>query len=46
VPNYYVDLEGGKTLLVWATHIEAAKATALKRYKRKTGRSGKVKRVR
>jgi hypothetical protein len=45
LPNYSVTFEGGRTIIVWATDPESAKAKARKKYAAKKGRPGRIKKV-
>jgi hypothetical protein len=45
MPNYSVTFDDGKSVLVWASNKDAAKAKAQKKYARKTGRRGHIKKV-
>jgi hypothetical protein len=45
MPNYNVTFDDGKTILVWATDKESAKARARKKYATKKGKPGRVKKV-
>ena len=46
MPNYDVTFEDGREMTVWATDKESAKAQAYVKYKRKTRKKGRVKKVR
>ena len=45
MPNYSVEFKSGKTMTVWATDKESAKAKAAAKYARKTGKRGRIRRV-
>jgi hypothetical protein len=45
MPNFDVTFEDGRTMTVWATDAESAKAKARKKYAAKKGKAGRVKKV-
>jgi hypothetical protein len=45
MPNYSITFEDGRTLTVWATDPESAKAKARKKYATKKKKPGRVKKV-
>ena len=40
--NYTVTFEDGRQMVVWATDKESAKARAYAKYKRRTGKKGRI----
>jgi hypothetical protein len=45
MPNYSVVFEDGRSITVWATDPEQAKAKARRRYAKHKGRKGRVRKV-